>query len=107
MTRNTERRVEVAAPILDRGLADRTAAMFNVMLRDNVKAREQDSDGNYRRVENSVGQPLNSQQFFYEQAYKYAEPAPVPAPIPATVPVTVPPEPADGVMRVKVKKVRN
>ncbi|MDE7195318.1 MAG: polyphosphate kinase 1 [Oscillospiraceae bacterium] len=74
MTRNTERRVEVAAPILDRGLADRVAESFEIMLRDNVKAREQGPDGSYRHVERSEGEaPLNSQIYFYEQAYKSAE----------------------------------
>lgn len=74
MTRNTERRVEVAAPILDKGLADRVAESFELMLRDNVKAREQGADGLYRHVERPEGEPpLNSQLYFYEQAYKAAE----------------------------------
>ncbi len=76
MTRNTERRVEVAAPVLDKRLADRVAAMFETSLNDNVKAREQGSDGKYRHVKRAEGeQPLNSQQHFYEQAYKLAETA--------------------------------
>lgn len=80
MTRNTERRVEVAAPILDRALADRVTEAFNLMLKDNVKAREQDSDGLYRHVERSEGEmPLNSQQYFYEQAYRAAERQTAPA----------------------------
>ena len=46
------------------------------MLRDNVKAREQDSDGNYYHVQPKEGEPrLNSQIYFYEQAYKAAEQA--------------------------------
>ena len=76
MTRNTERRVEVAAPLLDRRLADRAVDIFNTCLRDNVKAREQDSEGNYHHVERKPGEaPLNSQIYFYEQAYKAAEEA--------------------------------
>lgn len=78
MTRNTERRVEVAAPILDNSLADRICGLFSTMLSDNVKARELCSDGQYRRVSNVGKAPLNSQSYFYEQAYKAAEqPAPV------------------------------
>ena len=74
MTRNTERRVEVAAPVLDTVLADRVVGIFNTMLRDNVKAREQGSDGLYRHVERAEGdQPLNSQIYFYQQAYAAAE----------------------------------
>ncbi len=72
MTRNTERRVEVAAPILDRELADRVTESFNIMLRDNVKAREQGSDGKYRHVSRSDDKPLNSQAYFYESAYEAA-----------------------------------
>lgn len=76
MTRNTERRVEVATPLLDRRLADRAVDIFNTCLRDNVKAREQDSEGNYHHVERKPGEaPLNSQIYFYEQAYKAAEEA--------------------------------
>ncbi len=77
MTRNTERRVEVAAPLLDKEIADRVAdGIFSVMLRDNVKVREQGSDGLYRRIERPENEPpLNSQQYFYEQAYAEAEKA--------------------------------
>lgn len=76
MTRNTERRVEVAAPLLDRNIADRAVEIFETMLRDNVKAREQGSDGIYHHVEPKQGEPrLNSQIYFYEQAYKAAEQA--------------------------------
>ena len=76
MTRNTERRVEVAAPLLDKGIADRAVNIFETMLRDNVKAREQASDGNYYHVQPKAGEPrLNSQIYFYEQAYKAAEQA--------------------------------
>ncbi len=76
MTRNTERRVEVAAPLLDKKIADRAVNIFETMLRDNVKAREQDSEGNYHHVIPKEGEPrLNSQIYFYEQAYKAAEEA--------------------------------
>ncbi|MCH5204142.1 MAG: polyphosphate kinase 1 [Oscillospiraceae bacterium] len=72
MTRNTERRVEVAAPILDKALADRICDIFNTCMRDNVKARELMSDGQYRRVEQNGAPALNSQLYFYEQAYNAA-----------------------------------
>ena len=76
MTRNTERRVEVAAPILDRALADEVVNSFGIMLRDNVKAREQGADGKYRHVLRSEGAAeLNSQLYFYDRAYKAAEAA--------------------------------
>lgn len=76
MTRNTERRVEVAAPLLDKSIADRAVDIFETMLRDNVKAREQCSDGNYYHIQPKEGEPrLNSQIYFYEQAYSAAEQA--------------------------------
>ncbi len=76
MTRNTERRVEVAAPIPDKRLADRVAEMFEVMLRDNVKAREQGKNGKYSHVVCKDGEEkLNSQLYFYEKAYEAAEKA--------------------------------
>lgn len=68
MTRNTERRIEVAAPILDKALADRVCESFSVMLHDNVKARELFSDGQYRRV-GGGDTLLNSQLYFYQKAY--------------------------------------
>lgn len=98
MTRNTERRVEVAAPVLDRRLADRITAMFETMLRDNVKAREQDNGGKYRHVKRKEGEAeLNSQLYFYEEAYKAAESAAAP-----TESITVKPK----AVKVKLRKIR-
>ena len=72
MTRNTLRRVEVAAPIYDKDLKVQLEEMFITMLSDNQKARQEDSHGNYEIV---VVQetPLNSQEFFYDQAYMNAQ----------------------------------
>lgn len=66
MTRNLERRVEVAAPILDEKIKQRIMAMFNVMLKDNVKACEMLSDGSYKRVKNKLD-ALNSQEYFFKK----------------------------------------
>ena len=74
MTRNTLRRVEVAAPILDAQLRRRLNDMFEVMLRDNRQARELQPNGEYVRVRNQ-GQAVNAQELFYRQAYEQAEPA--------------------------------
>lgn len=74
MTRNTERRVEVAAPIKSPEIQEKLTAIFNIMLKDNVKARVQQPDGTY--VKKSVKQneePLDSQLYFYGLAYKNAE----------------------------------
>lgn len=72
MTRNTLRRVEVATPIYDRAIRERIYNMFRVMLKDNVKARIQLPDGTYVKKESS-GARLDSQAFFYMQAYQNAK----------------------------------
>ena len=69
MTRNTLRRVEVAAPIYDKDLKMQLEEMFITMLSDNQKARQEDSHGNYEIAE-AQETPLNSQEFFYEQTYR-------------------------------------
>ena len=69
MTRNTIRRVEVAAPILDGDLKKRLKEMFHAMLNDNQQARELLNTGEYVRIRNDKT-PLNSQELFYEQAYE-------------------------------------
>lgn len=68
MTRNTLRRVEVAAPVYDKDLKMQLEEMFITMLSDNQKARQEDSRGNYEIAE-AQETPLNSQEFFYEKAY--------------------------------------
>lgn len=69
MTRNTLRRVEVAAPIYDEALKTRIRKMFATMLSDNVKGREQQANGSYQLCQ-STEAPLNSQEHFYEEAYR-------------------------------------
>ena len=71
MTRNTLRRVEVAVPVYDPEIKMQLIEMFITMLSDNQKAREEDNKGNYKIPKNQET-PLNSQEFFYEQAYKNA-----------------------------------
>lgn len=71
MTRNTLRRVEVAAPLYDETVKNKVRKMFAMMLRDNVKAREQQPDGSYQKL-SMVGPVLNSQEYFYEEAYMEA-----------------------------------
>lgn len=71
MTRNTLRRVEVAAPLYDETVKNKVRKMFATMLRDNVKVREQQPDGSYQKL-SMVGPVLNSQEYFYEEAYMEA-----------------------------------
>ena len=68
MTRNTVRRVEVAAPVYNDKLKTKLQEMFDVMLSDNQKARKLEVDGNYHRVSNDLT-PVNAQEYFYAEAY--------------------------------------
>jgi polyphosphate kinase len=71
MTRNTVRRVEVAAPIYDADLKDRIRGFFELEMKDNVKARISDENGNYTYIEH--GTPaVNAQEEFFEMAYRAA-----------------------------------
>ena len=67
MTRNTVRRVEVAAPVYNDKLKTKLQEMFDVMLSDNQKARKLEADGNYHRVSNDLT-PVNAQEYFYAEA---------------------------------------
>ena len=69
MTRNTVRRVEVAAPVEDVRLKECLLKDFRIMLNDNVQARKMNPDGNYTRIRNDK-EPLSVQEYFYEEAYK-------------------------------------
>lgn len=71
MTRNTVKRVEVAAPVCAQALKARIQAMFDLMLSDNKKARIEGSDGNYTLVP-CEGEPVNSQEALYQEAYDKA-----------------------------------
>ena len=71
MTRNTLRRVEVAAPVYDSTIKARIRQMFEIMFSDNVNARVQQTDGTYT-IPPSDKPPLNSQEYFYDEAYSAA-----------------------------------
>ena len=72
MTRNTLRRVEVAAPIRDEKLKEEIVAMFDLLLADNVQAREMQPDGSYVRRQPMGEEARNAQEIFYQQAYERA-----------------------------------
>lgn len=67
MTRNTEKRVEVACPILNEEIKKRLVRNLHVMLADNVKARAMTSDGTYRKKK-VEGKAINSQEIFMKEA---------------------------------------
>lgn len=54
MTRNTEKRVEVACPVYDETIRKQLTHMLKIMLADNVKARELKSDGKYYMKEKEL-----------------------------------------------------
>ncbi|HIW54852.1 MAG TPA: polyphosphate kinase 1 [Candidatus Ruthenibacterium merdigallinarum] len=72
MTRNTLRRVEVAAPVYDPALQRRLANIFDVMWRDNRQARDQQPDGSYVRRMPNGDAPLACQDWLYDEAYRTA-----------------------------------
>lgn len=65
MTRNLERRVEVLVPVLEPEIVHRLRTeVLDTYLADNVKAREMQSDGSYRRVTPGPGdEPMDSQEW--------------------------------------------
>ena len=72
MTRNTLRRVEVAAPVLDDKLREKLDFMFDTMMKDNEKGKRLNAKGNYEDRKVNV-KKLDSQELFYEMAYENAD----------------------------------
>ena len=71
MTRNTEKRVEVACPVYDEDLRARLNHMLQVMLEDNVKARVLDAAGTYLKM--GQGEPfVDAQEVFMQEAVQAA-----------------------------------
>ena len=68
MTRNTLRRVEVATPIHDKALRNRIRGIFEMQLQDNVKLREENAKGDYRKRTPGGETPVNSQERAYLDA---------------------------------------
>lgn len=68
MTRNTERRVEVAVPIEDPELKKKLLDYFETQFSDDAKGRKLLSSGYYSNVETDRDEPFNSQDYFMQQA---------------------------------------
>lgn len=73
MTRNTEKRVEVATPVLDEDIRRQINHYLKVMLSDNVKARVLQSNGKYRKKEQK--EPYTDSQAVFMEEAVYATPA--------------------------------
>lgn len=65
MTRNTENRVEVAAPVHDAGIKQEIWDMLEMQLADNTKARNIDADGEYYMPPVQSGDTLINAQEYY------------------------------------------
>ena len=72
MTRNTVRRVEVAAPVYDPALRERVHHLFDTMLSDNQQARRMLPDGRYVRLQAGEDAPVTAQEQLYQEAYDRA-----------------------------------
>lgn len=71
MTRNTTRRVEVAAPVLDKHCQERIIHIFDLIMNDDEKGKEQDCNGIYR--DRQLNTPkIDSQETLYEESYAAA-----------------------------------
>jgi|HubBroStandDraft_4_1064222.scaffolds.fasta_scaffold00004_128 polyphosphate kinase len=70
MGRNLDRRVELAVPVLDAVIAETLSShVMTVLLADNVKSRELQDDGSYRRLSPGPGEmPVDAQRVFLTQA---------------------------------------
>ena len=80
MTRNTQRRVEIACPVYDPAARAKLHAILDACLTDNVKARALQCDGSYRPFDRRAP-AMDSQQFLMDEALAHqaqeaeAEPA--------------------------------
>ncbi len=74
MPRNLNRRVELLFPIEDRKILNRIMSILNIMLNDNIKARELIRNGQYRKTyKNERQEKLNAQEYFCERAIERSE----------------------------------
>ncbi len=79
MTRNTERRIEIACPTFDPQVRAKIAQMLEIIWQDNIKASVLESDGHYYRKQKQEIN-LDSQQYFIEEYLKSAQEPPLPKP---------------------------
>lgn len=63
MTRNTEKRVEIATPVLDEEIRNRILNYLEIQMQDNVGARLMNSHGEYEKIE-IQGERISCQDYF-------------------------------------------
>lgn len=76
MTRNTERRVEIAFPVLDDNCKEIVRHFIDLQLSDNVKARQLNSEGAWEHIEVAPGEKrVNAQEVLLAEAVERANAA--------------------------------
>lgn len=70
MTRNTERRVEIACPVLDERIRRQLCHYISQLCRDNIKARSIRTDGHYAPISRQGKPPLDAQAAMMEEAIR-------------------------------------
>lgn len=74
MTRNTERRVEIAYPVLDPACKERVIEFVNLQLADNVKARRLTREGTWEKLAPAADEPrIDAQELLLAKAYLQTE----------------------------------
>lgn len=73
MTRNTQRRVEIACPVWDSDIKNRLYNGLQILLKDTKKARRLLSNGQYVKKIHPDNLVLDAQQYFMDQAMKNAQ----------------------------------
>lgn len=68
MPRNLDKRVEILFPVEDETLKKEIIHILDIQLADNLKARELQADGSYRKVRRGRSEKLGAQKYFCEQA---------------------------------------
>ena len=61
MTRNLEKRIEIATPVLDSSVKKRILSLLALIESDNVKARRLTSSGRYEKIR-ALSKMINSQE---------------------------------------------
>ncbi len=85
MTRNLQRRVEIACPILDQEIQEQLRYILDTQLRDTAKASFLQASGAYLRKEPGKLAPLDSQAEFMKTSLHRPAPAPLPSEKPSLV----------------------
>ncbi len=73
MTRNTEKRVEIACPVYDKKCIEKIHDILDIYMKDNIQARIHNSHGHLRHCKRKNGEEIiNSQQVLMDEAVKNA-----------------------------------